>query len=97
MISNLLLILSWFFLLAGMIGLFRFKGVYSRILNSSKIDSVAIITLTIALMIRTGLSMMTLKLAVIMVFYLLTNPISSQIIARSAKQNGVPHEGSDTG
>lgn len=89
--------MSWFFLFAGIVGLFRFKGVYSRILNSSKIDSVAIITLTVALMVRTGLSMMTLKLAVIMVFYLLTNPVSSQIIARSAKQNGIPHEGSGTG
>lgn len=89
--------MSWFFLFAGIVGLFRFKGVYSRILNSSKIDSVAIITLTAALMVRTGLSMMTLKLAVIMVFYLLTNPVSSQIIARSAKQNGIPHEGSGTG
>lgn len=97
MISDLLLMLSWFFLFAGMIGLFRFKGVYSRILNSSKIDSVAIITLTVALMVRAGLSMMTLKLAVIMVFHLLTNPVSSQIIARSAKQNGIPHEGSGTG
>lgn len=92
MISDMLLILSWFFLWAGIVGMFRFKGVYSRILNSSKIDSVSIITLTLALMTRTGLSMMTLKLAVIMVFYLLTNPVSSQIIASSAKRNGVPHE-----
>lgn len=92
MISDLLLGLSWFFLMAGMLGMFRFKGVYSRILNSSKIDSVAIITLTLALMVRTGVSMMTLKLVVILVFYLLTNPVTSQIIASSAKRNGVPHE-----
>ncbi len=92
MISNILLVLSWFFLMAGLTGLLRFKGVYSRILNSSKIDSVAIITLTLAMMIRTGFSMMTLKLMVIMVFYLLTNPVNSQIIASSAKRNGVPHE-----
>ena len=92
MISDGLLALSWVFMGAGLVGLFRFKGVYGRILNSSKIDSVAIITLTLALMFRTGMSMMTLKLMVILVFYLLTNPVNSQIIASSAKRNGVPHE-----
>lgn len=91
MISDGLLVLSWFFLLSGMVGLFRFKGVYSRILNSSKIDSVATITLTLALILRMGFSPMTYKLLVILAFYLLTNPVSSQIIASSAKRNGVPH------
>lgn len=46
----------------------------------------------LALMLRTGLSMMTLKLALILLFYLVTNPVSSQIIASSAQRNGVPHE-----
>lgn len=92
MISDGLLVLSWLFIGIGITGLFRFKGVYGRILNSSKIDSVAIITLSLGLMMKTGFSMMTLKLVVILVFYLLTNPVSSQIIASSAKRNGVPHE-----
>lgn len=92
MISDGLLVLSWLFISIGITGLFRFKGVYGRILNSSKIDSVAIITLSLGLMMKTGFSMMTLKLVVILVFYLLTNPVSSQIIASSAKRNGIPHE-----
>jgi len=92
MISDLLLALALFLMAAGLVGLFRFKGVYSRILNSSKIDSAAITVLMLALMLRTGLSMMTLKLALILLFYLVTNPVSSQIIASSAQRNGVPHE-----
>lgn len=92
MISDLLLLLFWFFLITGLVGLYRFKGVYGRILNSSKIDSVAIITLSLALISKTGLSLMTLKLLVILVFYLLTNPANSQMLANSAKRNGVCHE-----
>lgn len=96
LLSNALLVLTWFFIGAGILGLFRFKGVYGRILNSSKIDSVAVITLALALMARTGFSMMTVKLAAILLFFLMTNPIGSQIIASSAVRNGVPHEGGRT-
>ncbi len=92
MMADLMMALALFLMAAGLVGLFRFKGVYSRILNSSKIDSAAITVLMVALMLRTGLSMMTLKLALILLFYLVTNPVSSQIIASSAQRNGVPHE-----
>lgn len=92
MISNVLLVLALFLMSAGLVGLFRFKGVYSRILNSSKIDSAAVTVLMLALMLRTGFSMMTLKLVVVLIFYLTTNPVSSQIIASSAHRNGVAHE-----
>ncbi len=89
MISNFLLVLAWFFMLFGVFGLFRLKGIYTRILSSAKIDSVTVITLFLALMIKKGMSMMTLKLAVILVFYLLTNPVTNQILANSALRNGI--------
>jgi len=89
MISNGFLILTWFFMLFGIFGLFRLKGIYTRILSSSKIDSVTVITLFLALMIKTGWSVMTIKLAVILVFYMFTNPVTNQIIANSALRNGI--------
>ncbi len=89
MISDMLFIFSWFFMLFGIFGLFRLRGVYTRILSSSKIDSVTVITLFIALMLRSGFTVMTLKLSVVLVFYLMTNPVTNQIIASSALRNGV--------
>lgn len=89
MISNGLLILTWFFMIFGIFGLFRLKGIYTRLLSSSKIDSVTVITLFIALMLKTGWNVITLKLGVILVFYLLTNPVTNQIIANSALRNGI--------
>lgn len=89
MIADMLLILAWFFMLFGIFGLFRLKGIYTRLLSSSKIDSVTVITLFLALMIKTGFNVMSLKLAVILIFYLFTNPVTNQIIANSALRNGV--------
>ena len=89
MIANILLISAWFFMLFGIFGLFRLKGIYTRLLSSAKIDSVTVITLFAALMIKTGFTVMTLKLAVVLIFYLLTNPVTNQIIANSALRNGI--------
>ncbi|WP_430885762.1 monovalent cation/H(+) antiporter subunit G [Fusibacter sp. JL216-2] len=89
MIANILLILTWFFMLFGIFGLFRLKGIYTRLLSSSKIDSVTVITLFTALMIKSGFTNTTLKLGVVLVFYLLTNPVTNQIVANSALRNGI--------
>ncbi len=89
MISNGLVILSWVFLIFGIIGVFRLDGVYTRLLNSAKVDSVTIITLIAGLIVRSGWHVISLKLLLILVFYLLTNPVTNQIIASSAYKNGI--------
>lgn len=89
MISNGLIILSWIFLIFGIIGVFRLQGVYTRLLNSAKVDSVTIITLIAGLIIKSGWSAISLKLIFILMFYLLTNPVTNQIIASSAYKNGI--------
>lgn len=95
MISNLLLILSWIFILFGVIGIFRFKNMYARLLTSSKIDTVAFITIIFSLILRTGFSDLTIRLVLILIFILMTGPIGSHVIARSAYLNGVPSKEDD--
>ncbi|MCT4634406.1 MAG: monovalent cation/H(+) antiporter subunit G [Firmicutes bacterium] len=92
MIFNALMIISWFLLLIGIIGIYKFDGVYSKLLSSSKIDSVTIIILSMALIIKVGFNLMSLKILLILVFYLLTNPITNQMIGSSAYMNGVKTE-----
>lgn len=89
MIDNILIVLSWVFLIIGLMGLFRLKGIYEKLLNSSKIDSVTFFTLIIALIVKSGFSEMSLKLVIILVFYLMTNPIANQIVASSAYKHGI--------
>lgn len=92
MIFNALMIISWILLLIGIVGIYKFDGVYSKLLSSSKIDSVTIIILSMALIIKVGFNLMSLKILLILVFYLLTNPITNQMIGSSAYMNGVKTE-----
>lgn len=92
MIFNVLMIISWILLLIGIVGIYKFDGVYSKLLSSSKIDSVTIIILSMALIIKVGFNLMSLKILLILVFYLLTNPITNQMIGSSAYMNGVKTE-----
>jgi len=62
---------------------------YARLLTSSKIDTVAAITILIALIIKTGFNYISLRLLIIMIFLMVTNPVNSHIIARSAYLNGI--------
>lgn len=86
-LSDALLIIFLILLFFGVWGMFRFKTSFGRILNSSKIDSVAAIFLMMALIIRANSLGVTLKLMVILLFYLLTNPVVNQLIAFSAKKH----------
>lgn len=90
MISNILLILSWVYIFFGIFGIYRFKNIYARLLTSSKIDTVAFITIIFALILRAGFSELSIRLIIILIFMLLTGPVSSHIITRSAYLNGIP-------
>ena len=90
MISNFFLIVSWIFLIFGVISVFRFKSIYLKILVASKIDTVAFFSIILALLFRIGFQWEALKLLVILLFFLITNPLNSQFIGRSALINGIP-------
>jgi len=90
MISNALLVLCWIYIAFGLLGIFRFRNVYARLLTGSKIDTAAMITLLLALMLRSGSWAFSAKLLVILLFIIVTTPIGSHIIARSAFDSGLP-------
>lgn len=92
MIYNILLILSCIYIIFGLIGIFRFSHVYERLLVSSKIDTAATLTIMIALIIKSGFSDYSLKLVIILLFLLLTGPVATHVIARSAYRNGIDIE-----
>lgn len=89
MIYKVLLILSWIYIAFGIIGIFRFPNMYSRLLTSSKIDTVASITVLFALILKSGFTSASIRLFLILIFILITNPISNHVIARSAYLNGI--------
>ncbi|MDM8534065.1 monovalent cation/H(+) antiporter subunit G [Clostridiaceae bacterium HSG29] len=91
-ISNIMLVVSWIFIILGLIGISRFDKLYSRLLTSSKIDSAAISLILVALMLREGFTEMTSVLIIILMFVLFTSPITNHLIAFSAYRKGITVE-----
>lgn len=88
LLAYLLITIALIFMALGVIGLFRFKDFYSRILISSKIETVGFLTIMIGFIILSGLSYAAIKILLITLMVMITNPLSTHAIARSAFLSG---------
>ncbi len=85
-----LLIMSWLFIIFGMIAIFRLKNLYTRILSAATIDTVGSLTVLIALLLsRITEFDYVLRFLMLIGFLLITSPISSHVNIRSAFLTGV--------
>ena len=75
-------------MLVGVIGIFKFRGFYYRILVAPKIDAVGLFTVVIGVVIRHGLSFFSLRALLLLGLMLIVNPMVSYIIAHSAYKSG---------
>lgn len=86
-IGGLLLVTGAAFLMFGGLGLLRMPDVYNRIQAGTKTTTLG--TLLTLLGVAFLQPAWSLKLLLIGVFLLFTNPLSSQVLARSAHRTGV--------
>ena len=84
MVANFLLVIFLVVLGTTVFGIIRFKSIFSKLLITSLIDSTGLIILSVALILKTGVSPMAYKVLTVLVFILLTNPIINHMITRSA-------------
>lgn len=84
MISDILIGLGLLFVVIGTIGILRFRDVYSRLQASSVSDNAGLGLILIGLIVRDGLSSDDLRLGLLLFLLLLTNPIITHSIAKSA-------------
>ncbi len=89
-------IVSWVFLLAGAvmlvigaIGIVRLPDVFARMHGAGIVDTMGACSVLIGLMLQAGLSIVTIKLALIVVFILFTSPTSTHALAQAALHGGV--------
>lgn len=73
----------------GNLGVLVFPDVYTRLQASSTCSTTSVFSVFVACMILAGFSPMTGRIVVITLFFFITNPISSHIIARFAWQNEI--------
>jgi multicomponent Na+:H+ antiporter subunit G len=92
----LLEILSWaslvlgsVFCLIGGLGLIRMPGFYSRVHASGITDTMGAGLILVGLMFQAGLSIVTIKLAVILYVLLLTSPTAAHALVNGAYMRGL--------
>lgn len=73
----------------GNLGVLSFPDVYTRLQASSTCSTTSVFSAFVACMLIAGFSPMTGKIVVIALFFFISNPISSHIIARYAWESGM--------
>jgi len=91
-IGNVIIGMGIVMLLIGMLGFYRFKDFYSKLLVAATIDTMAVITVLIGAIIRSGLTWFSFKVTLILAIVLVLQPISTSKIALSARNNEVVKE-----
>jgi len=89
-------ILSWglllgggFFVFVGGLGLFRMPDFYTRIHAASLTDTMGAGMILVGLMLQAGLTLVTAKLLMILIFIFFTSPTSTHALAKAALFAGV--------
>lgn len=96
MIAQALDLLSWALLLTGGafgiiggIGLLRLPDFFSRIHAASLTDSMCAPCIIAGLMLQSGFTLVTVKLAFLVVFMFLTSPTAAHALAKAALHGGL--------
>jgi multicomponent Na+:H+ antiporter subunit G len=94
--AQLVEILSWFFLITGSLfiivgglGLLRLPDFYTRVHAASVTDTVGSWLVLIGLMFQAGLTLVSAKLVLVLVFLVLTSPLASHALAKAAYLQGI--------
>ena len=86
--GNILILIGSFFLFLGSLGIFRMPDVYNRLQAGTKATTLGAMSLILGVgLLNTGFLVKSIAL---IIFIVLTNPISSSTIARASHKSGEP-------
>jgi len=89
-IGSVVLVISWFFITFGVIAIFSFPNLYMRIIASTIIDTVASILMILAAIFMMFTVGFVFRLILLLLFIILTSPISTHVNIRSAYLSKLP-------
>lgn len=84
-----LLVLGSLFCVIGGIGIVRFPDFYTRVHGAGITDSLGATLMLFGCMVEAGLSQVTLKLLLVLVFLLVTSPTSTHALVKAAYASGL--------
>ncbi len=93
--SWVLVVIGGSFGIVGGIGVLRMPDFFTRIHPAGMTDSMFAPCVLIALMLQSGWSIITVKLAFILLFLFLTSPTSSHALAKAALHGGLTPMGEE--
>src|SRR5699024_642178 len=89
-------VLSWILLLGGGlvgilggIGLLRFPDFYSRLHAAGMTDTLCALMIVAGLILQAGFTLLSVKLALILLFLLFTSPPAAHALARAGLNDGL--------
>ena len=88
-LSGILLAAGSFFILVGAIGLIRLPDVFARMHSAGVTDTLGAALFIGGMMLQSGLSLITVKLLLILVFFFFASPTSSYALANAALSQGL--------
>jgi multicomponent Na+:H+ antiporter subunit G len=77
------------FMIVGAVGLIRMPDVFTRLHAASVADTFGVALVLIGLILIAGLSLVSVKLAFLILFIALTGPVATHAVARAAIDAGV--------
>jgi len=95
-VGNILILVAIGLIFIGLVGVYRFKDFYSKLMVASTIDTVAMVSLILGITLRSGISWFALKALLVMIFVLFMNPIITSKIALSAREDELQQQHSKT-
>jgi len=88
-ISWALLICGGVFCIIGGIGIIRLPDVFTRMHAAGIIDTLGAVAIFMGLMVQAGFTLITVKLALMTIFMMFTNPTATHAVARAALGEGL--------
>jgi multicomponent Na+:H+ antiporter subunit G len=89
-LGTIVLIISWLFIIFGVVAIFAFPNLYMRIIASTIIDTVASILVILAAILMMFTIGFVFRLILLVLFIILTSPISTHVNIRSAYLSKLP-------
>lgn len=91
-LGNALILSGAFFVLTGALGMLRMPDFFSRLHPAGVTDSLAVPCILLGLMCHAGLTLVSGKLLLLMLFLLLTSPTACHALAKAAFLSGMADE-----
>ncbi len=83
-IGGVLVIAGSLAIIIGLVGVYRMPDFFTRLHAASIVDTMGTMTITVGLILYSGISLISVKLLLIMFFIMVTTPAAAHALAKSA-------------